>query len=174
MDSRDTGRRASSSISGDGAEKDAFHFVHDNQMVMHRKILEASQDAPEFNGGLIGIYVNEILPHKTRTIGLLGRKCSAVIIQTLLGYEVKARHKRIHCPDLVTARYLKLFSELGCRSIRLPYDPTLTARLIPVLETAYQSITATVQRIFRQDPGRRQYVIRKIYAIVRDKLRSAS
>ncbi len=80
----------------------------------------------------------------------------------------------ILCPDLVTARYLKLFSELGCRTIRLPYDPTVTAKLVPVMEYALESIADTVANIFPHDPRRRQYAIRKIYAIVRNKMRKAS
>ena len=104
---------------------------------------------------------------------LLGVKCAAQIIQTLLGYEVQAMHKRIHCPDLVTARYLKLFSELGCHSIRLPYDPTVTAGLIPIMESALQSIMDTIAGIFPKNLKRRQYVIRKVFAIVRDELRNA-
>ncbi|MBN2317768.1 MAG: hypothetical protein JXR49_01770 [Acidobacteria bacterium] len=140
---------------------------------MHHKIFQASQSAADLHGGLIEIYRREVLTQKTRTVRLLGVKCAAKIIQTLLGYEVQAVHKRIHCPDLVTARYLKLFSELGCHSIRLPYDPTVTARLIPTMESALQSIMDTVAIIFPKDLKRRQYVIRKVFAIVRNELRNS-
>lgn len=140
---------------------------------MHRKIFQASQEAADLNGGLVEIYRTEVVTQKTRTVRLLGVKCAAKIIQTLLGYEVQAMHKRIQCPDLVTARYLKLFSELGCHSIRIPYDPTVTARLIPIMESAFQSIMDTVARIFPKDLKRRQYVVRKIFAVVRNELRNA-
>jgi len=140
---------------------------------MHKKIFQTSQSAPDFEGGIIEIYRREVLSNKTRTVRLLGTKCSANIMQTLLGYEVQAQHKRIQCPDLVTARYLKLFSEIGCHTIRLPYDPTLTARLVPTLESAYQNIKDIVVKIFPQGPKLRQYVIQKIYTIVRDELRNA-
>ena len=148
-------------------------FIQRNRKVMHKKILQASQDAPDYDGGIIEIYRREVLSQQTRTVRLLGIKCSASIIQTLLGYEVQTLHKRIQCPDLVTARYLKLFSEVGCHSIRLPYDPTLTARLIPVMESAFQNITDTVTKLFPRDPEFRQYIIRKIYAILREQLRNA-
>ena len=140
---------------------------------MHSKILQASQSAGDLHGGLLEIYRREVLTQQTRTVRLLGVKSSAKIIQTLLGYEVQSMHKRIHCPDLVTARYLKLFSELGCHSIRLPYDPTVTARLIPTMESALQSIMDTVYGIFPKDLTRRQYVIRKVFAILRNELRNA-
>lgn len=148
-------------------------FIRGSAKVMHKKILQASQDSPDFEGGIVAMYRRDVLSQKTRTVRLLGTKCSAAIIQTLLGYEVQARHKRIHCPDLVTARYLKLFSEIGCHTIRLPYDPTITARLIPVMEAAALNISDSVERIFPRDPKFRQYVTRKIYAIVREELRNA-
>jgi len=149
-------------------------IVQSNNKVMHRRILNTSQSAPELHGGILEIFRREVLPQKTRTVRLVGIKSAAVIIQTLLGYEVQARHKRIHCPDLVTARYLKLFSELGCRLIRLPYDPTVTARLIPTLEMSHQRIKDTVAEIFPDESKRRQYVIQKIYTIVRNELREVS
>lgn len=146
-------------------------FLQGGNKVMHKKILRASQSDPRYEGGIIGMYRREVLAQRTRTVRLLGTKCSADVIQTLLGYEVQAQQKRIQCPDLVTARYLKLFSEIGCHTIRLPYDPTLTARIIPVLESAYENIMATVAGIFPDDPKLRQYVLRKICAILREELR---
>ena len=145
-----------------------------NRKIMHQEIFDASQSSSDLRGGLVGIYCKEVLSQKTRTVRLLGIKNDAKIIQTLLGYEVQAMHKRIHCPDLVTARYLRLFSELGCHSIRIPYDPTVTARLIPIMEQAYQCIEDAVAGIFPKKRERRQYVLRKICAIVRNELRSAS
>ncbi len=167
-------RPVHSCASGDLPPGKTGPFVQSGNRIMLRKILEASQGTAGCQGGLVAIYHREVLPHKTRTVRLLGVKCAARIIQTLLGYEVQARYKRILCPDLVTARYLKLFSELGCRTIRLPYDPTVTAKLVPVMEYALESIADTVANIFPHDPRRRQYAIRKIYAIVRNKMRKAS
>jgi hypothetical protein len=149
-------------------------FLRGGSKVMHKKILRVSQSAAVYEGGVIEIYRREVLPQKTRTVRLLGTKCSADILQTLLGYEVQAQRKRIQCPDLVTARYLKLFSEIGCHTIRLPYDPTLTARIIPVMEAAYENIFKTVARIFPDDTRLRQYVLQKICALVRDELRDAT
>jgi hypothetical protein len=134
----------------------------------HLKILRAAQNCAD----LVDIYHHQVLTQKTRTIRLLGRKTSARIIHTLLGYEVQASYKRIQCPDLVTAQYLRIFSELGCHSIKLPYDPTVTARLVPELEAALQSITVTVDRLFPGNPRLQQSVVRNVYRIVRQRLAS--
>jgi hypothetical protein len=120
---------------------------------------------------LVKSYQEKVLPQKTRTIRLLGKKHSATILTTLLGYEVQAAYKRIQCPDLVTARYIRLFSELGCHSIQLPYDPTLTAVLIPEFESAVDRFTGKIRLLFSQDVSRQQYVIRKVFEIIRRKLR---
>jgi hypothetical protein len=106
-------------------------------------------------------------------IRLLGKKSSAKIIHTLLGYELQASYKRIHCPDLVTARYLKIFSELGCHSIHLPYDPTITAQLLSELENALENINRKVQELFPKNTALQRYVIQKIYAIIRQEIKSS-
>jgi hypothetical protein len=148
-------------------------FIQNNK-IMHRKILAVSQSSAELQGGLIEVYRREVLTQKTRTVRLLGIKSDANIIQTLLGYEVQARHKRINCPDMVTARYLKLFSALGCHSIRMPYDPTVTARLIPLMEQAIQRAKDTIVEIYPKNSKRQQYILQKICAIIRNELRNVS
>jgi hypothetical protein len=136
--------------------------------IPHREILQASQDY----AGLIDAYRQKVLSQKTRTVRLLGRKCSAKIITTLLGYEVQASYKRIQCPDLVTARYIRLFSELGCHSIQLPYDPTLTAQLAPEFEAQVDHITKRIGGLFPGDAAMQGYAIRMGYGIIRQQLRA--
>jgi hypothetical protein len=137
--------------------------------IPHHEILKASQSS----GDLVEVYRQKVRSQKTRMIRLLGKKGSAKIIHTLLGYELQASYKRIHCPDLVTARYLKIFSELGCHSIHLPYDPTITAQLIPELENSLESIIHKVHELFPKNSAIQQYVIQKIYAIIRQQLKSS-
>ena len=137
-----------------------------NGRIPLRKILEASSSA----AALVDVYRTRVLVQNTRTIRLLGKKCPAKILHTLLGYEVQASYKRIHCPDLVTARYLKLFTELGCHSIRLPYDPTLTGELITEFEAMIDHITKQVAEFFPQDPALQRYVVRNLFAILRQQL----
>jgi hypothetical protein len=134
--------------------------------IQSRRILEAC------NGytGLIEVYRESVLSQKTRTIRLLGRKNPATIIHTLLGYEVQASYKRIQCPDLVTARYLRLFSELGCHSIKLPYDPTLTEILIPGFEAIIASIKGKIPELFPRDLRTQQRVTCRVFALIRREL----
>jgi hypothetical protein len=135
-------------------------------MIPHRKILKESRT----DSDLIQIYHDRVLSQKTRTIRLLGRKSSARILHTLLGYEVQASYKRIHCPDLVTARYLRLFSELGCHSIKLPYDPTLTEQLIPGFEATIGSVKQRISELFPGDSSTQQKVTQRVYEIIRRQL----
>jgi hypothetical protein len=120
----------------------------------------------------VEIYRGQVLPIKTRTIHLLGKKASARIITTLLGYEVQASYKRVHCPDMVTARYLRLFTELGCRTVKLPYDPTVTARLIPALEASFERVVSGVRDFFPGNAAVRTYVLQRVFRIIRSRLRA--
>jgi len=137
-----------------------------NRRIQHLLILNSSRIRQD----LIQEYRDKVLPDKTRTIRLLGKKNPARIIHTLLGFEVQAEYKRIHCPDLVTARYIRLFSELGCHSIKLPYDPTITERLIPGFEEAVESLKKQVQELYPKDLQTRQYVMQTLYGIIRQQL----
>lgn len=120
------------------------------------------------------LYGREVLPYPTRTIRLLGKKCSAQIMYTFLGFEVKAGRKRIHCPDIVTARYLKVFSELGCRSIRLPYDPTRTAQIVPQFEAMMDEIHRYITDHFSEEPSTKRRVLQRVYALLRRQIHSAT
>jgi hypothetical protein len=141
--------------------------------IPHRKLLQEWQNCGDLQGSLVEVYCRKVRSQKTRVIRLLGRKSPARIIHSLLGYELQASYKRIQCPDMVTARYLKLFSELGCHSIHLPYDPTLTAKLIPEFENFLENINRKIGEAFLTDTRQRQYVIQKIYAIIRQQLKSS-
>ena len=134
-------------------------------------ILSGLEDSAAAGRGIVEIYRSDVLAVKTRTLHLLGRKNRARILHTLLGYEVKASYKRLHCPDLVTARYVRLFTELGCRAIKLPYDPTVTARIIPELERAVERIALEVRRLFPDDRAAQTYVTRELYRRLRRRLR---
>ncbi len=138
--------------------------------IPHAEILRMLQDPARGFADIAEVYRSRILPSKTRHIRLLGRKAPARIVKTLLGYELKASYKRIQCPDLVTARYLKLFTELGCRNIRLPYDPTLTEEVIPDLELAIANIMRSVRDLFPRNRKLQMYVVRRICRHLRSRL----
>jgi hypothetical protein len=138
-------------------------------MISYHDILQTAIGGTAF----VDLYRQRVLTQQTRTLRLLGRKSSAKIIHTLLGFEVQASYKRIQCPDMVTARYLRLFSELGCHSIKLPYDPTLTAQVIPQFEALLQAIARRIGELFPRDFSLQRLVTRRVYAIIRRQLTSA-
>jgi hypothetical protein len=138
--------------------------------IKHRRLFRTSTHC----ASLVETYRDQVLTQKTRTIRLLGKKSSAKILHTLLGFEVQASYKRIQCPDMVTARYLKLFSELGCHSIKLPYDPTLTEKLIPEFEAMVEGLKEEIRIFFPGDPSTQRYVTRIIYAAIRRQLGESS
>ncbi len=89
---------------------------------------------------LVQMYAGRVLAVRHRQVLLRGRKCRATIMHTLLGYEVKAGRKRITCPDLITARYLRAFAEIGLATVRIPYDPTVTQGMVSELESILETI----------------------------------
>jgi hypothetical protein len=139
--------------------------------IRHRQILKEIEE-PDPAGGIAAIYRQRVRPIKTRTIRLLGKKAPARILHSLLGYEVQASYKRIQCPDMVTARYVKLFTELGCRAIRMPYDPTVTAKLIPQLERAQDKVVSEVAARFPRERRVQLYVLRQLYGLIRKQLKA--
>jgi hypothetical protein len=140
--------------------------------IQHKQILTVLQGPLEDPGNLAGIYRLRVLPVKTRTIQLLGRKGPARVIETLLGYEVQGSYKRINCPDLVTARYLKLFLELGCRSIKVPYDPTVTAAILPAMEASLAALQEAIRKMVPAPAPQQLYVIRQVCRHLREQLKS--
>ncbi len=158
-------QRESSAASKD-AQKTAGIISIRSGKIPHQQIYQKLRR----RGDLVKAYRERVLSQKTRTISLLGRKTPSAIHHTLLGYEVQASYKRIHCPDIATARYVKLFSELGCHSIKLPYDPTLTSELIPEFERMIEDATAYIRTLFARDSNLQRYVIRRIFGILRSQL----
>ena len=122
--------------------------------------------------GLSELYAKEVLCHKTRRVLLLGRKCSPTILYTFLGFELKAGRKRVTCPDMGTARYLKIFAEVGMCSIRIPYDPTQTLQFLSDLEKCLEQIKELLLKE-KLTKEQHQSKLRRIYSITRNKLREA-
>ncbi len=118
------------------------------------------------------IYSEEVLTRPTRTISLPGRKCEPCIIYTFLGFELQAGRKRITCPDMATARYLRIFAELGMPSIETPYDPTQTARLLAGLEVGLETIKELLLAE-KLDKIRHQAKLRRLYRGIRERLRQS-
>ena len=79
---------------------------------------------------------------KSRTravsIDVPDRENLAQIQHTLLGVELKIGKRRFPCPDLSTARYMRIFGRLGCREFAVPYDISKISAAADQLETAWQ------------------------------------
>lgn len=86
------------------------------------------------------IYEKRVRTQRTRAVemAIAARENRAEIFYTLLGIELKAGKTRIACPDLATARYLRVFARLGCRRVAVPYNITKVSPLADELETAWQ------------------------------------
>lgn len=115
-------------------------------------------------------YGEEVLSGRTRVVSLPGRKCEPRILNTFLGFELQVAQKRITCPDMSTARYLRVFAEVGMPSVRAPYDPTLTTCVLPQLEQALQRIK---DLLLEEHLNRKQHqsTLRNIYRKIRDNLK---
>jgi len=89
---------------------------------------------------LATIYSQKIRKIRTRSYSLdiPERENEAQILHTLLGIELKIGRRRFACPDLPTARYMRVFARLGCREFAVPYDITKISTLADELETSWQ------------------------------------
>ena len=96
---------------------------------------------------LVEIYAEKIRPLRTRSCSLdiPERENPAEILHTLLGIELKVGRRRFACPDLATARYMRVFACLGCRSFAIPYDITRISVLADQLETAWQRMLLSLE-----------------------------
>lgn len=86
------------------------------------------------------IYEQRIRSDRTRAhhLDIPRRENSPLIQYTLLGIELKIGRRRFACPDLATARYMRVFARLGCTDFAVPYDITQTSPIADELETAWQ------------------------------------
>jgi len=117
-------------------------------------------------------YGEEVLSGPTRVVSLPGRKCEPRILHTFLGFELQVAQKRMTCPDMSTARYLRLFAEIGMPSVRAPYDPSLTTGVLPQLE---QSLKNIKDLLLEENLDRKQHQskLRNIYRKIRENLKMA-
>jgi hypothetical protein len=86
------------------------------------------------------IYLEKVRRLRTRScsIDVPQRENDAEILYTLLGIELKVGRRRFACPDLATARYMRVFARLGCGEFAIPYDITKISVIADELETAWQ------------------------------------
>ena len=96
---------------------------------------------------LPAIYASKVRPRRTRSvhIDVPARENIAEIQYTLLGIELKVGKRRFACPDLATARYIRIFARIGCREFAVPYDITMISPAADELETSWQRSLVLVE-----------------------------
>jgi len=92
------------------------------------------------NDSLAAIYAQKVRTLRTRSCALEipEKENDARILHTLLGIELQIGRRRFSCPDLATARYMRVFARIGCREFAIPYDITKISTIADEFETAWQ------------------------------------
>ncbi len=123
------------------------------------------------------LYRDRILTQRTRQFVLFPENTRRVapeqvsIDHTLLGIELKIGHRRLSCPDLATARYLRVFGRLGVGIVAVPYDITQISRLADDLESGWQHLVLLVEARAADRPLRTRLLLRnRLIAGLRDEI----
>lgn len=58
-------------------------------------------------------------------------------MHTLLGIELKVGRRRFACPDLSSARYMRVFARIGCSRFAMPYDITKLSGIADEMEMSW-------------------------------------
>ena len=93
------------------------------------------------------------------------------IFHTLLGIELKVGNRRFACPDLATARYLRIFARIGCSDFAVPYDITRISVVADAMDTAWHQMLLLAQRRDRSavsNARTRSALIRKLRDEIRE------
>lgn len=111
---------------------------------------------------LPSIYEKKIRSQRTRSYRLnIPKKENRADIQyTLLGIELKVGRKRFSCPDLSTARYLRIFARLGCNEFAVPYDITKISPAADEIETSWQRSLVLLEKLAGNDGAARTSLIK--------------
>ena len=106
------------------------------------------------NAWIPAIYEQKVRSQRTRSYSLdVPLRANIAEIQyTLLGIELKIGKRRFACPDLATARYIRIFARLGCPDFAIPYDITKISVIADELETAWQKMLLTIEAESRDIP----------------------
>jgi len=120
------------------------------------------------------IYHEKIRSGRTRSlsIDIPERENTASIEYTLLGIELQVGKQRFACPDLSTARYMRVFARIGCRDFAIPYDITQISGFADQLETSWQRIDLLIDKVVPAPTARSRSLARsKVIRAIRDQLR---
>jgi len=116
------------------------------------------------------LYREKVRSQRTRSLHLdvPERENVPEILHTLLGIELKIGRQRFACPDLATARYLRVFARLGVRDVAVPYDITRISVIADELETAWQKMILLLREKGRETGRDRSALVRKLRAEISD------
>ncbi|HQZ83000.1 MAG TPA: hypothetical protein PLR83_07250 [Pyrinomonadaceae bacterium] len=119
------------------------------------------------------LYRTKVRAQRTRSymLDIRGGEISPRILYTLLGIELQVGKRRFACPDLATARYLRVFARLGCAEFAVPYDISKISRIADRLETSFQRallVAADVTK--RRTPRSAALIRRKLLIRMRDEI----
>lgn len=121
------------------------------------------------------IYREKVRVQRTRSVKLdvPARYNSAEIQYTLLGVELKVGKRRIACPDLAAARYMRVFARAGVTDVAMPYDITKVSVIADELETAWHLLLLLVESESREmSAGARTRLRNQAVRAVRDEIAS--
>jgi hypothetical protein len=113
------------------------------------------------------IYREQVRAQRTRSFELAVREKEhrVELVHTLLGIQLHTDKQMISCPELATARYLRVFARIGCPSVAVPYDITRISPLADRLESAWQKTLLVLGDRTRHDvpqtKGRRRGLLIK-------------
>jgi hypothetical protein len=118
------------------------------------------------NEWLPDLYRSRIRSGRTRRFRFTipNRENRPEILHTLLGIELKVGRRRFSCPDLATARYLRVFARIGCDDIAIPYDISRLSAVADDLETAWQKTNLLMNGLSAAQR-------RKIINLIREEIR---
>lgn len=125
---------------------------------------------------LPNIYESKIRPQRTRSIHIdvPQRENDPAIQYTLLGIELQIGKRRFACPDLATARYMRIFARLGCRDFAIPYDITKISPLADELETSWQRSIFLVTEVTRKESDKARKLVKiKLVKAIRTEIETA-
>ena len=113
---------------------------------------------------LPSIYEKKIRSQRTRSykLNIPKRENRADIQYTLLGIELKVGRKRFACPDLATARYLRVFARLGCNEFAVPYDITKISPAADEIETSWQRSLVLLEKLAGDDLAARSSLVKTL------------
>ena len=99
------------------------------------------------------IYRDRVRRIRTRSfkIDVPSRENHPTIEYSLLGIQLKCGRKLIGCPELSTARYLRVFARIGSSEIAVPYDITKISAIADEFESAWQRTLLLVEEHTKGD-----------------------